>query len=249
MNRKKKSRLGRAFTLIELLVVIAIIAILAAMLLPVLSRAKQKALQVNCLNNLKQLGLAMMVYLGDYKDNYPGVASNSQGWHAEDWIYWTRTGDTTRLVEQSQIAVAASTARSTNLFLCPMQKKFDPLGTGYKFSYSMNGNSTLANGMALQWDSSGQPQPFKVIYLHRPVDKIMFTEEPCELSPNEMPPGGSALGPDDGRLDVQIGTLDGNLISVRHNKKGGIVAFADGHAQLTPWQWATNAYYATAISQ
>ncbi|NSW55064.1 MAG: DUF1559 domain-containing protein [Armatimonadetes bacterium] len=72
----------RGFTLIELLVVIAIIAILAAILFPVFARAREKARQASCSSNLKQIGLAMMMYCQDYDEKYCSVYDDGNGYPA-----------------------------------------------------------------------------------------------------------------------------------------------------------------------
>lgn len=72
-----KKRTNKRFTLIELLVVVAIIGILAAMLLPVLSKARERARRVSCASNLKQIGLAAIMYSGDKKGAFPAGSTNA----------------------------------------------------------------------------------------------------------------------------------------------------------------------------
>jgi prepilin-type N-terminal cleavage/methylation domain len=251
---RRRMNPGRAFTLIELLVVIAIIAILAALLLPVLSRAKDKAHQTRCLNNLKQLGMGMMMYIHDNEDAFPGLASRHNGYHPEDWIYW-RT-DTTLYppIEKSPIVAQIGNA-SRPLFRCPKDRsdvdRLDQVPDShgpYLYSYSLtgyglsltetwglDGNQNFGMASVFTGDINHPTVSlFKLSTLRNPAGKIMLAEEPASLSPKDMP--------EDSQTVIQDGRwmpTAGDALTIRHSGRGN-VTFADGHVQAETWQFGTN---------
>src|SRR5512140_855091 len=83
-------RWNKGFTLIELLVVIAIIAILAAMLLPVLARAKERAQRTECVNNMRQWGMGCMLYADDYEGRFPHTKAGANPVNMIRGGYYTR---------------------------------------------------------------------------------------------------------------------------------------------------------------
>ena len=139
MNESSKEPAGNrlrnaAFTLIELLVVIAIIAILAALLLPALSRAKFKANGVYCMNNTKQLQLAWILYTGDNDERLP-VNKGISGVDSNSWVanVMNLSPDQTTNTEYLKIGLLGQyTAKNVKVYKCPEDR------TDHSRSYSMN---------------------------------------------------------------------------------------------------------------
>jgi prepilin-type N-terminal cleavage/methylation domain-containing protein/prepilin-type processing-associated H-X9-DG protein len=242
----------RAFTLLELLVVIAIIAILAALLLPVLSAAKKRAAQTVCINNLKQLGLGMKMYVQDNGDAFPGIASRMYGYHPEDWIYWRTNAALYPPFTQSPILTSVPGMQKPSL-QCPL----DNIATGrlsqyysdgygpYLFSYSFNGYGLDGNGNNLGMSSvvktSGGVTSavlFKEGAVKNPSQKIMLAEEPGSSADWDSP-DGSVIN--DGRwVPGSLTGLTGDPLTIRHGGKAD-VTFADSHVEAETPEFGADA--------
>jgi prepilin-type N-terminal cleavage/methylation domain-containing protein len=152
MNKaESRNRTLLAFTLIELLVVIAIIAILAAMLLPALARAKAKAVQTQCLSNLKQLNMVMKLYVDDNQDRTPGrdsvITTGAEG-QAEAIWWWYKELVRPYFGIKTRGFVDPPMPQGTNdmVFHCPKDRGWADHGSPGQYSMPHYANYTLDYG-------------------------------------------------------------------------------------------------------
>lgn len=233
---------SRAFTLIELLVVIAIIAILAAILMPVLNQAEQKARTTQCLNNLKELALAWVTYLGDSNDRIINNHSNgNSNCGAKAWVTqgsklgvgsWNGSArDESSAAAQNngwalQYGLLYSYNSNVKLYHCPTDAALDTQwkvlrDRSYSISCGMNwindnADGTPTNGSFIYGTSIRNPGPAQAsVFIDVSANSIDNNEFPCYNA------GG--------------GNYSYYKLPTSRHDDGGNLSFADGHAEH--WRW------------
>ena len=230
----RPTRKGRAaFTLIELLVVIAIIAILAAMLLPALTRAKSRALGIKCLNNMKQLDVCWIMYAGDNTDELvPNWIALSGASPKEAWVGGDlkKLPGTTNEVDVKNSRLFPYNA-SLGIYKCPTPS----LVNGLQPVRTVSLNGRMGGGDAADasrygtYDCSGILGPNYPMF--KRLSSILRPNPSAALTFLDESPGTL----DDGFFAVRLTSIWQNSPTVRH-AKGATFAFADGHSERWGWR-------------
>lgn len=229
---------SRGFTLIELLVVIAIIAILAAMLLPALSRARQKTQGVYCMNNTKQMALSLNMYCGDNNDRFPpnrdggnaGKAVGDQAWVAGWLDSQAATTDNTNvlmLISHDAYPYGAflgSYIKNPAAFKCPADKAVNP-GTGDRRVRSLSMNNFIGDRNTTRlWSGTQYKLYFTLSAVKMPT--MCF----CYLDEREDSINDGWFASDPATLWQII-----DYPASYHGNAGGL-SFLDGHSEIHKWR-------------
>jgi prepilin-type N-terminal cleavage/methylation domain-containing protein len=228
-----------AFTLVELLVVIAIVATLTALMLPALSKAKQKTQGISCMNNSRQLALAWLMYTDDNAgvlvENRHGsnarAAANPNNW-VSGWMDWGLGTDNTNtlfLVDPASAKLALYSKRSAKIYKCPADQFRSRLNPGPRVR-SISMNAALGDGNKVDFGNWVPTFYFarKLAEITRPVPSLawVFVDE----HPDSINDGCFFINPHATGAAASWRDLPA---SYHHGAAG--FAFADGHAEIKRW--------------